>query len=318
MQIYRPGNPIFAIPGESGLINIGKFEGPNVYDFTYVNMGNQVTMNNYEISQIPELASRFPANASTFGASPQNIDGHPIFLSVSDSTFLVGDVLIGDEKIFTHYRPYELFAHFPLNYGDSPPEYAFDVYDTTYNLNDQVLSTYFYNDFVDVETYGYGTLKLPWGDLECLRMIRYYSWYQFKEFFFLTKDGVMVVVTDVESTEPDTGYVQGDFIVLSSSDPSHIANQSISKPFEYKMDQNYPNPFNPETRIHYEVPISGHVHLSVFDNRGRLISTLVETFKTKGKHFVNFDGSQLPSGVYFYRIKIGHNFMDTKKMVLLQ
>jgi hypothetical protein len=318
MQIFTPGNPLIAIPGESGLINIGNFEGPNVYDFTYVNMENQVTMNNYEISQIPELSSRYPADASTFGAGPQNIDGHPVFLSVSDSIFLVGDVTIGDEKIFSHYRPYELFARFPLNYGDLPPEYIFAVYDTTYNLNGQVLSTYFYNDLVDVETYGYGTLKLPWGDFECLRMVRYYSWFQFKEFFFITKDGVMVVVSEVESSEPDTGFVQGDFIVLSSYDPSTIEIKSKYTRLEYRMDQNYPNPFNPETRINYEVPVSDHVQMSVFDIRGRLIATLVEEFKVKGNYSVGFNGSQLPSGIYFYRIKVGSRFMDIKKMVLLR
>ena len=197
LKVFTPGNPIYAIPGESGLINVGNYEGSNIYDFSNVNTANQFILNNYEVSQIPEMAKRYPSVATTFGEGLQNIEEFPIFYSVTDSTFLAGDVTIGTENRFIHYAPYELFAPFPITHGYFAPEQIIDVYDTTYNSVGQVLSTYFYTDFVYVEIYGYGTLKLPDRELECLRMKRSYTWFQFKEFFFITREGVLIVVSDV-------------------------------------------------------------------------------------------------------------------------
>ncbi len=139
MKVFTPGNPLYAIPGESGSINVGNIEGPNIYDFSFVGSENEFIMNNYEVSQIPELSRRYPSNASTFGEALAIIDGNPVFYSISDSTFLLGDVTIGDENNYVHYDPYELFSAFPLNYGDLPQEQPFNVYDTTYNSTGQAI-----------------------------------------------------------------------------------------------------------------------------------------------------------------------------------
>ena len=169
-----------------------------------------------------------------------------------------------------------------------------------------------------MEIYGYGTLKLPGKELECLRMKRSYSWFQFKEFFFITREGVLVVVSDVAESEPDTGYVYGDYIILSrDSIVSHVGVKEYI-PSEFKLDQNYPNPFNPVTRIQYNIPHSGFVILTIYDARGRLIQTLVREFQTSGNYSVNFDGSHLSSGIYFSRFQVGHDFLDTKKMILMR
>jgi len=317
MKVFTPGNPLYAIPGESGLINIGKYEGPNVYDFTFVDTENKFIMNNYEVSQIPEISGRYPSTASTFGEGLQSIEGNPVFLSISDSTFLLGDVTIGDENRFVHYNPYELFAHFPLNYGDLPPEQPFIVYDTTYNSTGQVISTDFYYDFVDVETYGYGTLKLPGRELECLRMIRRYSWFQFKEFFFITKEGVLVVVSDVALTEPDTGYVNGDYIVLSSDPITSIEDGREDTPLEYGLSQNYPNPFNPSTTINFSLPKSEYTTLKVFNVLGKIVAIIVSNKLNPGNHTFTFDGKNLASGVYYYQLVAGE-YREVKKMILLR
>ena len=318
MHLFTPGNFIYAIPGESGLVNVGNYQGPNIYDFTQINTQNQLTMQNYEISQISQLSGRYPSNASTFGGSPQNIDGHPVFLSEPDSTYLVGDVLIGSEYQFSHYVPIELFYGFPINYGDLPSWSAFQVYDTTYNLNWQILSTYFYNEYVHVSVDGYGTLRLPGRDLECLRMVRRYSWFQYKEFFFLTREGTMVVVSDVDATEPDTGYVSGDYIVLTPDPFVSIEDYEASISLEYRLEQNYPNPFNPTTRLTYYLHKSSFVELKVYDLSGRSIYTLVKEYQSPGEYSTNFNGSNLSSGIYFYQLNIGSNQVMTKKMVLMR
>ena len=84
----------------------------------------------------------------------------------------------------------------------------------------------------------------------------------------------------------------------------------------YLLD-NYPNPFNPTTKIEYLVPETSMMTLKVFDSLGREVSTLVDEIKSPGKYEVNFDGSDLTSGVYMYVLTAG-NYSQIKKMILLK
>jgi photosystem II stability/assembly factor-like uncharacterized protein/spore coat protein CotH len=92
----------------------------------------------------------------------------------------------------------------------------------------------------------------------------------------------------------------------------------VSIPADFKLDQNYPNPFNPTTIINYQLPISNYVSLKVYDILGREVQTLVSEYKKMGKFFVEFNGSNLASGVYFYQLRIGSQFVQTKKLMLLR
>ena len=85
----------------------------------------------------------------------------------------------------------------------------------------------------------------------------------------------------------------------------------------YKLEQNYPNPFNPTTTIGFGIPEKGNVKLSILNILGEEIKILLNEEKEAGYHSVDFDGSDLPSGVYFYQLKAG-SFIETKKMVLLR
>ena len=88
-------------------------------------------------------------------------------------------------------------------------------------------------------------------------------------------------------------------------------------PAEYKLEQNYPNPFNPTTTIRYSIPKAGIVNLKVYNLIGEEITTLVNEDKAAGNYEVEFDASQLPSGVYLYQLNAA-DFVETKKMVLLK
>ncbi len=89
--------------------------------------------------------------------------------------------------------------------------------------------------------------------------------------------------------------------------------------------QNYPNPFNPTTKIKFTIPNAAdalnasttNVLLKVYDLLGKEISTLVDEQKQPGNYEVDFDGSNLPSGIYFYSITSG-KFHDVKKMILMK
>ncbi|GEM_PF-6229553 len=83
------------------------------------------------------------------------------------------------------------------------------------------------------------------------------------------------------------------------------------------LDQNYPNPFNPTTAIEYMIPMDGHVTLRVYDTHGREVACLVDAVKQAGIHRTQFDGSQLQSGMYFYRLRWNGQVI-TRKMTMLK
>ena len=96
-----------------------------------------------------------------------------------------------------------------------------------------------------------------------------------------------------------------------------IENESNKIPTEYLLSQNYPNPFNPTTKISYAIPQNAFVELKVFNLLGQEIATLVNQEKYAGVYEVNYDASNLPSGIYFYRMKAGE-YVQTRKMILLK
>ena len=91
-------------------------------------------------------------------------------------------------------------------------------------------------------------------------------------------------------------------------------NTSVKK---YTLYQNYPNPFNPFTKIKFNLPKNGFVRIQVFDIAGRLINTLINDFKFSGSYEIDFNGSNLSSGVYFYKMET-IDYSDVKKMLLIK
>ncbi len=88
-------------------------------------------------------------------------------------------------------------------------------------------------------------------------------------------------------------------------------------PNDYALNQNYPNPFNPTTVISYQLPKESHVTLKVYDIIGNEVQTLVKGDQPAGTYKVNFNGSDLSSGVYFYRLQ-ANNFVSVKKFTLMK
>jgi hypothetical protein len=86
---------------------------------------------------------------------------------------------------------------------------------------------------------------------------------------------------------------------------------------EYALHQNYPNPFNPETNISFDLVEAGEVTLTVYNSTGQTVATLVNGEMNSGRHSVTFDASNLPSGLYIYRLN-ATDFTAVKKMVLMK
>ena len=88
-------------------------------------------------------------------------------------------------------------------------------------------------------------------------------------------------------------------------------------PASYMLEQNYPNPFNPSTTIVYGLPRNGQVTLKVYDVIGREVRTLVNRVQAAGTYNVNFDAQGLPTGLYFYRLRVGSH-VEVKRMLFVK
>jgi Zinc carboxypeptidase/Secretion system C-terminal sorting domain len=135
----------------------------------------------------------------------------------------------------------------------------------------------------------------------------------------LNEEGIISIKLNGNST----GLVVADAFRLIYVEPVTNINEVII-PKEFNLSQNYPNPFNPTTTIRYSIPnvVSNFgsvskVSLRVYDVVGREITTLVNGQQTVGDYEAQFNGANLASGTYFYRLQVG-DFVETKKMILLK
>lgn len=118
-----------------------------------------------------------------------------------------------------------------------------------------------------------------------------------------------IIFTHNAVSSPDTLQVFAD-VVVGIDNPSRV-------PVSYKLYRNYPNPFNPVTTIRYDLKQDGSVKLRVFNTLGQEVRTLVNTWQKAGQYEIRMDGTDLASGVYFYRLDSG-DFVKTLKMLLIK
>ena len=110
---------------------------------------------------------------------------------------------------------------------------------------------------------------------------------------------------------------------------SDVENKILDE-FSFILNQNFPNPFNPNTRINWQSPVGSWQTLKIYDVLSNEVATLIDEYKPAGRYEVEFnghsgEGRNLPSGVYFYQLRIGgpetssgQSFLETKKMILLK
>ncbi|MCE1164763.1 MAG: T9SS type A sorting domain-containing protein [Bacteroidetes bacterium] len=122
---------------------------------------------------------------------------------------------------------------------------------------------------------------------------------------------VHVIWSDYRDTDMEIYYKQNPTANVG------IENLSSETPSSYSLYQNFPNPFNPVTTIQYALPKESRVTLRIYDITGREVRVLVNEIKTAGYYAIQFNGSELSSGIYFYKIEAG-DFIQTKRMVLIK
>ena len=131
----------------------------------------------------------------------------------------------------------------------------------------------------------------------------------------LTGNEIRSIVVDANGYVYAGTHLNGVFKSISQT--TSVKNGKANIPGDFSLSQNYPNPFNPSTSITYSLPRSSHVVLKVYNILGKEVITLVNEEKPAGNYKVVFNGSNLTSGVYFYKVQAG-SFVSTKKFVLLK
>ena len=128
----------------------------------------------------------------------------------------------------------------------------------------------------------------------------------------------------ISSADGDVLIVSANAVIRLLSMPAlnvaqnlELQEPEIEAPTRFLLEQNYPNPFNPSTMISFSLPSKTYVSLRVFDAMGREMATLVSRELSAGNHTRQWNGTGMPSGIYFYRLKAG-DFVQTKKFVLLR
>jgi hypothetical protein len=150
------------------------------------------------------------------------------------------------------------------------------------------------------------------------------SWTQFSaDLLYITNDTPddckLTFVIDGPATGGNphvNSYFLLDDVTLTGTNTS--VNDKNITPVKFSLDQNYPNPFNPSTKIQYTLPENSFVSLKVYNTIGQEVAALVNGVVPAGSHEINFDASKLNSGVYFYTLKSGNNFVQTRKMILMK
>ncbi len=122
---------------------------------------------------------------------------------------------------------------------------------------------------------------------------------------------------DLQLKVKKNGLIRDSFLQPFFADFGLSVDNEGNSPEKFHLLQNYPNPFNPSTKIKFNIPESGLVTLKVYDVLGNEIASLINEEKPAGKYEVEFNASNLPSGIYFYQIK-ADLFLETKKMILLK
>ena len=136
---------------------------------------------------------------------------------------------------------------------------------------------------------------------------------QWKKLYFPIPTGTNKMIFQGYSGFGDNVYIDSlciGFIV-------GVGNNNNNVPKVYSLNQNYPNPFNPTTVISFGLPKAGNVKLVIYDILGREVKTLVNEFKQAGNYDINFDGSELASGIYFYTLT-ANEFTSTRKMLMIK
>lgn len=180
-----------------------------------------------------------------------------------------------------------------------------NVYTTGYND-----SLWLFNDF----------LTLKYDSTGILKWAKRYSFAQFSDDrgFYISLDSLNNIYVTGITAGGGPEFAGTITTIKYSQPPNGIVKIGNDIPKEYKLFQNYPNPFNPVTNIKYQLVNNSNVLLQIFDITGRQVEILVNGKQEPGTYRAEWDVSEYSSGIYFYRLIVDGNIIDTKKLTVLK
>lgn len=198
-------------------VNVGRTGGPNVYDFSTLPFVMYDSFEMFSVSQIPQLAPRYPSNA--VATSEEGGTVYSVF-SFSNNKFYEegrGKILSSTKQWYKHYIPAAEFLRFPVTFN---AKYSIPItvsVDTTYVNGIPTETSSDTSSHTTTYVDGYGTMLLPGGlAFECLRFRIVDSFPKTaKSFHFWTREGV-VILLDSDTSQPDTGFIKREFVIYFS------------------------------------------------------------------------------------------------------
>ena len=199
-------------------VNVGDTAGPNTYDFRDLSFVPYDSVTMLAVTQVPQLATRYPPNALTSNEEANTV--YPVFSFANHGFYRDGRArIVADTEWYQHIIPPDEWLRFPLTFNMEYSQRNTVVVDTTY-VNGMPTKTSADTSSVTRYIDGYGTLLLPGGlAFQCLRMRLVASPPKTsKEFHFWTREGAVVLI-DSDASQPDTGVVKRGFVIYFSPQP---------------------------------------------------------------------------------------------------
>lgn len=150
-----------------------------------------------------------------------------------------------------------------------------------------------------------------------LQMFDGSGWVEFGKEHYILQNGVKKIVQSTLSLNLGAGFDENARVRVEWVQVASVGVENPETPATFTLDQNFPNPFNPSTRISYSLSQGQDVQLTVYDALGRRIELLDSGFRPAGEHAITWDASDMPSGMYVYRLETAGGIV-TKTMALLK
>ena len=314
-------------------VNVGSPGGPQTWTFD-INMYPNGVNQDFEVVDpaTTPFSNDFPtSDHAWFNADTALSENSYIFFDLTNTELhllgVASSSALGDTA--TVFDTPSTVAQFPIQFGNSFPD--------TFTLSFSIDSLGFTLQ-VDVTTItqttidAWGTIVVPLGTFDCLRGQQLSTQITVVSLFGVPiitdtttsityswlgeNHGILAQVTSMDN-EIDPNFTQAADVMFQTSGPTGISDNDIPVAGDFELIGNYPNPFNPTTTISFNLPQNEVVTLDVFNITGQKVATLVNGRMAAGRHDVLFDASDLPSGIYFYRLSAG-SFQDMKRMVLIK
>ncbi len=308
-------------------IDIGT-TGATTWDFSGISLDQQFDVTSVEPSGTP-YAGSFPGatvclhgTTSVMGYSAETwsyagVNGALLNYGAGAQTEISGF----QATIVMHNNPAEKTVIVPLTMGTNWMQDYVET-DSVSALGFTTVTTH--NTHVENTVDAYGTMTLPGGaTVEALRVMSDVTqtsgtdYSRYISYLFITRTGVQLSVEAADTTSANTGVIPINGLTLINANITGIRQADNNIPENFLLKQNYPNPFNPSTQINYSIPSAQKVTLKVYDELGKEVTTLVNGEQAAGNYTVDFNASDLASGVYFYRLQAG-SFIQMKKMILMK